>query len=304
MTPAFVHLDDSPRIVADERDPRLGGLVRRPAEAPEHAAQVRYIGEGLAGEIHTNGAVTDVALFADAASPAAISIARSAKASLALNEPALRALVRGGIAAALLPPAFDAEHWNVEADQAMMESLRGGRLILCVAQVEAASNLLEILETFSSYLTLDFEARLAIVGPFVDQEYEERLRSAIENACLEHRIFLPGVVSIPALAAFYRTADLFVCNRTKLSTGQSLIDAMAFDVPVCAAANEYTRSLMGPAGVLVNPAPPIELAALWRVLIEDRQTREIVLAGQRRRLATFAPHTSLAVLVAALEPGD
>ena len=53
----------------------------------------------------------------------------------------------------------------------------------------------------------------------------------------------------------------------------------------------------------MNAAPPIELAALWRVLIEDRQTREIVIAGQRRRLATFAPEASLAVLEAALETG-
>ena len=113
-----------------------------------------------------------------------------------------------------------------------MESLRGGRLILCVTQVDAASGLIEVLETFGNYLTLYFEARLAMVGPLADARPTKSACGAQSKTRASNIGFSPrGIVSIPALAGFYRSADLFVCNRTALSTGQSLIDAMVFDLP-------------------------------------------------------------------------
>lgn len=196
--------------------------------------------------------------------------------------------------------AFDSDFWNAAPDQSLITSLRGGTLILGVSPVEPGSRLVELLETFGNYLTLDFEARLAIVGPFTDSAYEERVRGSIERLRLENRVFLPGIVSTPALAAFYRSATIFVCNRERVTTGQSIIDAMAFDLPVCCTANDSSRALLQRAGLLVNTTSPIELAALWRVLVEDADTRAILIAGQRRRLATFSIDASLQIIERAI----
>ncbi len=283
-------------VTARERDPRLGGLVRDTLDVAPDAVRIAYATGGLPPDLTGS----DILVTAEAQLAQLMQAAHRARAVLALNEPTQRAFASAGIPATVLPPAFDDVAWNIAPDQAMLRALQGANLVLYAGTVDSSSGLLEIFETFENYLTFDFDARLAMVGPIVDPDYAEKLHRAIESVQLEHRVFLPGVVSTPALAAFYRSARIFVCNRSWLDTGEALVDALAFDLPVCATSNEYTQSLMRGCGVLVHPAPRIELAALWKVLISDPEVRATVIAGQRRRVAELSASASLDVLEAAL----
>ena len=191
-----------------------------------------------------------------------------------------------------LTPVADPERWNLAPDATLMNALQDGRTnILFVGEVDEHNRQLDLLEVFGHYLMLDFNARLILVGRIADDEYHRRLREAIDRTGVAQRILLPGAVSEAALAAFYRTASVF-CSLSsgRQTVGLPLIEAMWFDIPVCALRTPASEALLGNAGVLIDDASDrLRLAALLRVLAMDRNVREKVLASQQSRREIFAP---------------
>ena len=203
---------------------------------------------------------------------------------------ARRAREAEGVEPFVVPPFVDFERWNIAPDAALIAGLQDGRRnLLAVAPVTPTNRQLECVDLFARYLAFDAGARLSLVGPILDAEYAQKVQKRIEALALEHRIVLPGVVSQPALAAFYRTAQLFLSLRDTYATGLSLLEAMAFDLPVCALACEDAREILGSAGILLTSLDrPMEIAALWHLSIADAEFRTTVLAGQRRRIGTIS----------------
>ena len=68
-----------------------------------------------------------------------------------------------------------------------------------------------------------------------------------------------------------------------------LVEAMAADVPVLAYAAGAVPETLGGAGVLFSPKDLEVAAELLGSVVYDRDLRERVLEGQRRRLQDFAP---------------
>lgn len=172
-----------------------------------------------------------------------------------------------------------------------MDALQDGRTnILFVGEVAPHNRQLELLEIFGHYLMLDFNARLVLAGRIADEQYHAKLREAIARTGVAQRIMLPGAVSESALAAFYRTASVY-CSLSSGSraVGLPLLEAMWFDIPVCAFRTPASESLLGDAGVLVDDdGDQLRFAALLRVLASDRTIRESIVASQRRRRESFA----------------
>jgi glycosyltransferase involved in cell wall biosynthesis len=191
-----------------------------------------------------------------------------------------------------LEPVADPERWNVTPDATLMDALQDGRTnILFVGEVAPHNRQLELLNVFGHYLMLDFNARLVLAGRIADEEYHAKLREAIVRTGVAQRILLPGAVSENALAAFYRTASVY-CSLSSgdRAIGLPLIEAMWFDVPVCALRTPPSESLLGNAGVLIDDeSDHLRLAALLGVLARDRKIRESIVVSQRRRRESFAP---------------
>ena len=79
-----------------------------------------------------------------------------------------------------------------------------------------------------------------------------------------------------------------------------LVEAMAADVPILAYAAGAVPETLGGAGMLFTPKD-LELAAeMLGMLVYDRSVRDAVIAGQRRRLADFAPARIEQTLMGAL----
>jgi glycosyltransferase involved in cell wall biosynthesis len=106
---------------------------------------------------------------------------------------------------------------------------------------------------------------------------------------LPDRFWFTGSVPDEDLAAFYRWADVYVSLSEHEGFCVPLVEAMAADVPVLAYAAGAVPETLGGAGVLFSPKD-LELAAeTMGMLVYDRQMRQAVLAGQRRRLRDFGP---------------
>ena len=120
--------------------------------------------------------------------------------------------------------------------------------------------------------------------------YYAQVRALIsEYQMLPDRFWFTGPVPDDDLAAFYRWADVYVSLSEHEGFCVPLVEAMAADVPVLAYAAGAVPETLGGAGVLFSPKDLEFAAEAMGMLVYDREFRESVIAGQRRRLEAFAP---------------
>jgi glycosyltransferase involved in cell wall biosynthesis len=148
---------------------------------------------------------------------------------------------------------------------------------------------IRLAEVYKRYV--DSYYRFIFVGRYDGlPRYYAQVRALIdEYRMLPDRFWFTGPVPDEDLAAFYRWADVYVSLSEHEGFCVPLIESMAADVPVLAYAAGAVPETLGGAGVLFAPKD-LELAAeALGMLVYDRPFRESILAGQRRRLADFAP---------------
>lgn len=101
------------------------------------------------------------------------------------------------------------------------------------------------------------------------------------------RFIFTGAVPDVELAAYYRTASVYLSLSEHEGFCVPLLEAMAVDVPVLAYTSTAIPDTLGGAGVQFFPKD-LELAAeLLGELAYDETFRSRVLAGQRERLGAF-----------------
>ncbi len=120
--------------------------------------------------------------------------------------------------------------------------------------------------------------------------YYAQVRALIaEYDMLPDRFWFTGPVPDEDLAAFYRWSDAYVSLSEHEGFCVPLVEAMAADVPIVAYAAGAVPETLGGAGLLFAPKDLEVAAELLGSVVYDRDVRERVLAGQRRRLQDFAP---------------
>jgi glycosyltransferase involved in cell wall biosynthesis len=101
------------------------------------------------------------------------------------------------------------------------------------------------------------------------------------------RFWFTGPVPNEDLAAYYRTASVYISLSEHEGFCVPLLEAMAADVPVLAYGSTAVPDTLGGAGMCFHPKD-LELAAeLLGELAYNDTLRATVIAGQRRRLADF-----------------
>jgi L-malate glycosyltransferase len=121
-------------------------------------------------------------------------------------------------------------------------------------------------------------------------QYYSVIRSLMaEYKLLNDRFIFTGPVSDDELAVYYRRAAVYISLSEHEGFCAPLIEAMAADVPVLAYATAAVPETLGGAGVQFAPKDLEYAAELAGALAFDDDLRGRVIAGQRRRLADFAP---------------
>lgn len=132
--------------------------------------------------------------------------------------------------------------------------------------------------------------------------YYEALRSLIVRYRMPmDRFVFTGPVPDVELAAYYRAASAYVSLSEHEGFCVPLIEAMATDVPVLAYSAGAVPETLGGAGITFAPKDLEYAAELLASLIYDDDVRRRVIAGQRARLADFAPDRLAARLDEVLE---
>ncbi|HEX6464213.1 MAG TPA: glycosyltransferase family 4 protein [Vicinamibacterales bacterium] len=132
--------------------------------------------------------------------------------------------------------------------------------------------------------------------------YYAQIRALIdEYEMLPDRFWFTGPVPDVDVAAFYRWADAYVSLSEHEGFCVPLVEAMAADVPIVAYGAGAVPETLGGAGVMFSPKDLEVAAELLGSVVYDRDVRNAVLEGQRRRLADFAPANIQQKLAHALE---
>jgi len=120
--------------------------------------------------------------------------------------------------------------------------------------------------------------------------YYAQIRALVnEYQMLPERFWFTGPVPDEDLAAFYRWADAYVSLSEHEGFCVPLVESMAADVPVLAYGAGAVPETLGGAGITFAPKDLEVAAELLASVVYDRDVRDRVIEGQRRRLQDFAP---------------
>ncbi len=148
----------------------------------------------------------------------------------------------------------------------------------------------DIMRAFAYYhRCINAHSRLFLVGSDGNlPAYRADLEWLAERIAPEH-IYLPGAVSLEALAGYYRAASVFVSMSEHEGFGIPLIEAMIFDLPVVAFKAAAIPDTLGQAGILINRKEYAVIAELVDLLMRDTSLRQQIIAQQRVRVEELSP---------------
>jgi len=195
---------------------------------------------------------------------------------------------------AVMPIAVDTGRITDAPRRPSLEAILGDGLIniLFVGRIVPNKRIEDHIRLAELYKrNVDSHYRFIFVGRYdALPRYYAQVRALIaEFRMLPDRFWFTGPVPDADLAAFYRWADAYVSLSEHEGFCVPLLEAMATDVPVLAYAAGAVPETLGGAGVLFTPKDLEFAAEMLGTLVYDHAVRASVLAGQRRRLADFAP---------------
>lgn len=165
----------------------------------------------------------------------------------------------------------------------------GGVDWLFVGRLAANKCQHDVIRAFAMYRRVyNPSARLHLVGGGGGESYRAALDGLVSTLGLRGAVSITGPVSAGALAAYYRTADVFVCLSEHEGFCAPLLEAMHHSLPVVAHAAAAVPETLGAAGVLLpSKEPAVVAAAVDRVLSDQAVWWSLVNAG-RKRLQDFS----------------
>jgi L-malate glycosyltransferase len=172
-------------------------------------------------------------------------------------------------------------------DRALDDELVNFLFVGRIAPNKKIEDHLKLAEHYKRYV--DAYYRFIFVGRYdaVPRYYATIRALMAEYRLLDERFIFTGPVPDAELAAYYRSAAVYISLSEHEGFCAPLVEAMAADVPVLAYAAAAVPETLGGAGLSFAPKDLEYAAELLGALAFDDGLRARVIAGQRRRLADF-----------------
>jgi glycosyltransferase involved in cell wall biosynthesis len=193
---------------------------------------------------------------------------------------------------------------TAQAGRIREASRREGLKLLFVGRV-APNKCQHDLVWLARYLreVIDPQVQLWIVGNFANAgSYHARLQAMVMQFGLTNNVRMTGPAGTDdGLAAYYQSADAFVCMSEHEGFCVPVIEAMHYRLPVFAFNATGVPYTMGDAGVLFNHKQHDAVAESILYFQRDSVARNTLLDGQTRRLQAFDLRAERDHLTAVLE---
>jgi len=192
----------------------------------------------------------------------------------------------------VLPIIINPEKWNQPPALDLMDRLQDSKTnLIFVGRIAPNKCQDDLIAAFGHYLDMDPGSRLILVGiGHPEDPYYAHVCSLIEANGLAEQVLLTGRVTDAELQAYYRTANLFWSMSEHEGFGVPLIEAMWFDVPVCAYKSSAVPETLGMAGIIFNTKDDLaSIAALAKLVVKDPELNAKIIRAQQQRRRDFLP---------------
>jgi glycosyltransferase involved in cell wall biosynthesis len=142
-------------------------------------------------------------------------------------------------------------------------------VILAVSAMAAWKGIETIVDSLATLLRQGCHARLRLVGPWPNPEYERRIREQIAARDLVPFVTITGQVSRDELHREYAAARVFCLMSHCESFGIPAIEAQAFGTPVVGSSTCAMPEIGGDGGEYCDPTDAPRVAELLGRLLED-----------------------------------
>ena len=192
------------------------------------------------------------------------------------------------------PVLFDVAAMNDGVDGQTLDRLTaakadGGADLLFVGRVAPNKAHHDLIKAFAAYRrAYDPQARLHLVGGSASPQYWSTLEQFVAALGLGDAVRLTGGVSLGALAAHYRAADVFLCLSEHEGFCVPLVEAMANDVPIVAFSAAAVPETLAGAGLVLEDKDPTLVAAAVHRVVDDADVRQALVDAGRGRLAELS----------------
>ncbi|MEG0615585.1 MAG: glycosyltransferase, partial [Oscillospiraceae bacterium] len=194
-------------------------------------------------------------------------------------------------ATATLPIVFDKKEYlsTIPSDKVVQKYGNDGFTnILFVGRIAPNKRHEDILHTFAVYNKyINSKSRLFFVGNSSGSEkYYNALKCYITENGIENVIF-PGHISFQEIVAYYKIANVFLCESEHEGFCVPLLEAMTFDVPILAYSSTAIPWTLGGSGVLFTEKDHQKIAEMMDIIVNNSNFREQIINGQQERLEFF-----------------
>lgn len=189
----------------------------------------------------------------------------------------------------VLPIVIPYKDYEKEPSDKIIKKYRDGITnILFTGRVVPNKCQQDVIKAFAYYQKhFNPNSRLIMVGTYVGFEsYKNRLSKYVEVLDVKNVIFT-GHIKFNEILAYYRVADLFLCQSEHEGFCVPLVEAMYFDVPIVAYDSTAIGDTMSGGGILLKEKNPIETAAVMDYVINNKEVRETISGNQKERLKDF-----------------
>ena len=169
------------------------------------------------------------------------------------------------------------------------EKAKGGADFLFVGKVSPHKAPHDLVKMLSVYRRLyDPRARLHLVGSPLGDKYGPALTGFIHELGLDEAVSITGSISAAELAAYFQSADVFVCASDHEGFCVPLVEAMGHGVPVVAYGVAAIPETVGEAGLVLPDKEPLHFAAAVARVMEDQALRERLSTAAAERVGGFS----------------
>jgi len=189
----------------------------------------------------------------------------------------------------VLPVMYDFSKLQNAPDAGILDSLNDGYInIMFLGRLSPNKKQDDIIKTFFYYKTLiNPNSRLIIAGSYDGMEkYLNELVCLTEYLNLKDVHFC-GKVSYAAMAALYKSADIFLSMSEHEGFCVPLLESMYFGTPILAYKAPGVAETLADSGVLFDKKDYKIVAEIMDIMIKKQDFRDNVIKKQTERLAYF-----------------
>ena len=183
------------------------------------------------------------------------------------------------------------EDYDRESDSRVIDSWQGDGWtnLLFVGRIAPNKKQENLIRAFYEYhWRYNPRSRLFIVGnPAGMETYQGKLETYIHELGLEGLVIFTGQTSFPAILAYYRLADVFLCMSEHEGFCVPIAEAMYFGVPIVALRAAAVPETLGKGGLLLDSPDPVMTAAAVDRILRDDHLRGMLHEYQRVQLQNF-----------------